>query len=79
MKESDEDSGLRHAISAVYNGLYSFISKSKEMEQAAETSFAAAVSLARAALDDPIESKSDSTLLTVLLLSMFEVRQMFGL
>lgn len=73
MNESDEDSSLKHAMSAVYNGFYSFTSKSKEMEEAAEASFAAAVSLARAALDDPVESKSDATLLTVLLLSMFEV------
>jgi hypothetical protein len=73
ISESDEDSSLKQAISAVYNGFYSFISKSKELETAAETSFVAAVSLARAALDDPVESKSDATLLTVLLLSMFEV------
>lgn len=73
MKKSDDDSSLKHAMSAVYNGFYSFILKSKEMEQDAEASFAAAVSLARAALDDPVESKSDATLLTVLLLSMFEV------
>lgn len=73
MDESDEDSSLKQAMSAVYNGFYSLISKSKEMETAAETSFVAAVSLARAALDDPVESRSDATLLTVLLLSMFEV------
>lgn len=73
MNESDDDSSLKHAMSAVYNGFYSFISKSRAMEQDAETSFAAAVSLARAALEDPVESKSDATLLTVLLLSMFEV------
>lgn len=73
MNESDDNSSLKQAISAVYNGFYSFISNSKEMEAAAETSFAAAVSLARTALDDPEESKSDATLLTVLLLSMFEV------
>lgn len=72
MNESDDDSSLKQAISAVYNGFYSFMSKSKEMETASETSFAAAVSLARAALDDPVDSKSDATLLTVLLLSMFE-------
>jgi hypothetical protein len=73
MNESGEDSSLKHAMSAVYNGFYSFILKSKEIEEAAETTFAAAVSLARAALDDPVERKSDATLLTVLLLSMFEV------
>lgn len=73
MNESDDDSCLQHAISAVYKGFYSFVSKSKDMEAAAETSFATAVSLARTALDDPVESKSDAMLLTVLLLSMFDV------
>lgn len=73
MNESDDDSGLQHAISAVYSRFYSFVSKIKEMEATAETNFAAAVSSARTALDDPVESKSDATLLTVLLLSMFEV------
>ncbi|EED17412.1 hypothetical protein TSTA_112460 [Talaromyces stipitatus ATCC 10500] len=59
-------------MSATCNRFYSFVSQSKEMEVASETNFAAAVSLARAALDDPEESKSDATLLTVMLLSMFE-------
>ncbi|OKL61289.1 hypothetical protein UA08_03764 [Talaromyces atroroseus] len=76
--ESNDGSSVRLAVSAVIRGFYSFILRSREMGALAETDFTTAVSLARVALDDPEESKSDVTLLTILLLSMFEAAAVMG-
>jgi hypothetical protein len=72
--DSKDGSSVRLAVSAVIRGFYSYILRSREMAALAEADFTTAVSLARAALDDPDESKSDVTIFTVFLLSLFEVR-----
>lgn len=73
LNESADGSSLRKAVLAVAYALYSFTKRSPEMKTRSEMFFGEAVSLTRAALNDPQKSQSDATLLTVLLLSMFEV------
>ncbi|KAH8701657.1 hypothetical protein BGW36DRAFT_290522 [Talaromyces proteolyticus] len=64
-------SSLDLAISAVSNIFLSFLSRRPELEELGEEQFAVAVSLTRAALDDPTKITSDSTLISILLLSNF--------
>ena len=66
-------SNIHLAVSATSNLLYGFLHGRKEQRLMAEMNFTQAVSLTRAALEHPTESKSDQTLIAVLLLTMYEV------
>lgn len=66
-------SNIHLAVSAISNLLYGFLHGRQGQIRMAETNFTQAVSLTRAALEHPTESKSDQTLIVVLLLTMYEV------
>lgn len=70
----EEDSKIRLVISAISDLLFGFVYGRKSQTLQAQAKFTTVLALTRRALDDPDESRSDETMIAVLLSTMYEVR-----
>lgn len=70
---ADPDSSIPLAVNAIWNAFGAFLNDNQEQRETAELDFTRAVALTRTALSDPLQTRSCATLVTVLLLSMYEV------
>lgn len=69
---------LKCGISSVGLAMLSLLRKSSSLRLSARNAYASALQLTNAALSDRIEATSDTTLAAIILLSLFDVRQILS-